>query len=84
MAVVTNTWNDATNIRPVLFLAPTVSYAQAVVRNTRKDLDKEGIKYDSYAGVLEGDPFLSTEHLHVKFVYSDPVLWSTTLSTDIP
>lgn len=76
MAVVTNVRIDTDNARHVLFLAPNLKYAQAVVRNLRKDLEKENIKCTSYSGETKGEPFLDTDHVLVRFVYSDPVEWN--------
>ena len=76
MAINAQIISDAAGTRRVAFLAPNLGYAQAVVRKMRKDLDKEGIEYDSYSGETKGEPYLNTNHIQVKFIYSDPVTWN--------
>ncbi len=56
-------------MKHVLFLAPSMAYAQTVVKNLVSDMQKHNISYE--AGGIK----FKTNDVEVKFVIDDPAKW---------
>ena len=77
---ITDTLTEITEkftMKNVLFLAPGYQYAQTVINNLSKELDRKKIPYN--VSKNSKDMYVRTSKVNVEIVYMDPVKWTSEL-----
>ena len=69
--------NKENNMKNVLFLAPGYAYAKSVISNQSKELDRKKIPYN--ASTDYKDTYIRTDKVHIEFVFTDPIKWTSDL-----